>query len=290
MSKDESSSRNSSGKCESCGYVESHDANCPRPRHAEAEAWAERHDIDLKGADLIAAFDDARTVRSERGPSAEAARIARKVLDEKGLYNITTEEMVLAREILRLASPAERDDELKPCPCCGGKASIGNSEPDGSGGYFVECDDCGVTTPLIYNMMGTVRRELLDKWNRRVVRPESGRIEVEEQWGRQQRIELLELALEQYAMRPGKDGEIARIALNGKAPVSARPLPCDASMRVAEKLEDGWKEIAAFFQERNWPDTKLGNAASTIDWNMPVILNLLRTGAVSTTQPISKEK
>ena len=46
---------------------------------------------------------------SERGPSAEAARIARKVLDEKGLYNITTEEMVLAREILRLASPAERN-------------------------------------------------------------------------------------------------------------------------------------------------------------------------------------
>lgn len=70
----------------------------------------------------------------------------------------------------------DKDDELKPCPCCGGKASIGNSEPDGSGGYFVECDDCGVTTPLIYNMMGTVRRELLDKWNRRVVRPETQHI------------------------------------------------------------------------------------------------------------------
>lgn len=55
--------------------------------------------------------EDWRTISaalSERGPSAEAARIARKVLDEKGLYNITTEEMVLAREILRLASPAER--------------------------------------------------------------------------------------------------------------------------------------------------------------------------------------
>ena len=71
-----------------------------------------------------------------------------------------------------MTQPADKDDELKPCPCCGGKASIGNSEPDGSGGYFVECGDCGVTTPLIHNMMGTVRRELLDKWNRRVVQPE----------------------------------------------------------------------------------------------------------------------
>lgn len=38
----EPASRNSSGKCESCGYSESHDPNCPRPR----EAWHKWEDAD----------------------------------------------------------------------------------------------------------------------------------------------------------------------------------------------------------------------------------------------------
>lgn len=46
---------------------------------------------------------------------------------------------------------------------------------------------------------------------------------------------------------------------------------------LAEILENGRKEIAAFFQERNWPDTKLGNAASAIDYRMKQILAALRT-------------
>ena len=60
--------------------------------------------------------------------------------------------------------------QLKPCPFCGGKASIRSVTPVrdtnykafGYGGYFVMCDDC-LTTSNNYN----TPEMAADHWNRR---------------------------------------------------------------------------------------------------------------------------
>ena len=49
--------------------------------------------------------------------------------------------------------------ELKPCPCCGGKAKHGRSP---TFGYFVSCDKCGMRTSY-YGSAGASTRA----WNRR---------------------------------------------------------------------------------------------------------------------------
>jgi hypothetical protein len=51
---------------------------------------------------------------------------------------------------------------------------------------------------------------------------------------------------------------------------------------LSEVLGDYWPEVAAFFQERNWPDTKLGNAAAAIQSHMPMILAALERDASAT--------
>lgn len=48
---------------------------------------------------------------------------------------------------------------------------------------------------------------------------------------------------------------------------------------LAEHLERGWPAIREFFAERNWPDTKLGNAAAMINEDVPQLIEELRAAA-----------
>lgn len=107
--------------------------------------------------------------------------------------------------------------------------------------------------------------------------PESGSIEVEEQWGRQERIELLELALEQYAMRPGADGEIARIALKGATPRSTSGLRADVRALVDAVVEMHAKHTGEMM---NWPE-----------WDaMSLALHSLPESHVSSVQSATQER
>lgn len=57
-----------------------------------------------------------------------------------------------------------RNSELKPCPCCGGEARF---DENSDGGHYIECNGCGLTTCLVFNLMGGADRELSEVWNRR---------------------------------------------------------------------------------------------------------------------------
>lgn len=65
--------------------------------------------------------------------------------------------------------PKSRNSELKPCPCCGGEARF---DENSDGGHYIECNGCGLTTCLVFNLMGGADRKLSEVWNRRVVRSE----------------------------------------------------------------------------------------------------------------------
>lgn len=60
------------------------------------------------------------------------------------------------------------NNELKGCPCCGGKAELGYHDPyDGYQGslgrYFVTCTACGLETPRTFKR----KTEAAEVWNRR---------------------------------------------------------------------------------------------------------------------------
>jgi hypothetical protein len=59
----------------------------------------------------------------------------------------------------------------------------------------------------------------------------------------------------------------------------ATPAASAPSGEVAE-MQQAWKIVAAFFESRNWPDTKLGNAASYLQARLPALLS-----KVGQTQP-----
>jgi hypothetical protein len=73
-----------------------------------------------------------------------------------------------------LAQPSQlTQDEngLLPCPCCGSKAKIDqiphNPESLNSGGYYIECTVCNVTTSLMFAAMGDPLPSLKYIWNKR---------------------------------------------------------------------------------------------------------------------------
>lgn len=45
---------------------------------------------------------------------------------------------------------------------------------------------------------------------------------------------------------------------------------------LSEVFEEAWPEIAKWFAERNWPDTKFGNAASMLNGRASEILAVLK--------------
>ena len=49
---------------------------------------------------------------------------------------------------------------LKPCPCCGGHATL---TYDDYNGYQIYCDDCCIMTETDYN-----KEKLVDIWNKRI--------------------------------------------------------------------------------------------------------------------------
>lgn len=69
-----------------------------------------------------------------------------------------------------------RDEEedplaLKPCPHCGGAAKFGvvpDDDQQNFGGEFIECQECGASTCLMFPVMDEVKTHLAEKWNRRV--------------------------------------------------------------------------------------------------------------------------
>lgn len=64
--------------------------------------------------------------------------------------------------------------ELKRCPCCGSAAEfrcVPGGGDENSGGEFIECIECGLTTPLLFPCMEDVKPLLAEKWNRRAAGP-----------------------------------------------------------------------------------------------------------------------
>ena len=54
-------------------------------------------------------------------------------------------------------------EELKPCPFCGGDASVGHTKV----AYFVNCPDCLVATNILAPDSGQTKAEVIAAWNTR---------------------------------------------------------------------------------------------------------------------------
>lgn len=68
-----------------------------------------------------------------------------------------------------------KDNELKPCPFCGGEAKfrhIGKGTYKNELGVLVRCKSCGASTEIYYPLGWTSyeerKRSVIEKWNRRV--------------------------------------------------------------------------------------------------------------------------
>ena len=59
----------------------------------------------------------------------------------------------------KVSDNAMTEQKLKPCPFCGGEASIYVAHDDG---YYVCCDECGCGLP-VYN----TEEDAIREWNRR---------------------------------------------------------------------------------------------------------------------------
>jgi len=72
-------------------------------------------------------------------------------------------------------------DELKPCPCCGCRAVMRQAplepETSQSGGYYIECTGCHLTTLLMFSILDNCKPLLVGLWNRRPVTVSEGEAE-----------------------------------------------------------------------------------------------------------------
>jgi hypothetical protein len=62
------------------------------------------------------------------------------------------------------------DDDLKPCPFCGGAAEFGecaDTDEQNAGGHFIACRVCGATTLLVFACGDDPRPVLAGRWNKR---------------------------------------------------------------------------------------------------------------------------
>lgn len=55
------------------------------------------------------------------------------------------------------------EPKLKPCPFCGGTATIFMTDGEYSDACYICCDDCGCGIPL-----HNTERDAIERWNRRV--------------------------------------------------------------------------------------------------------------------------
>jgi hypothetical protein len=56
--------------------------------------------------------------------------------------------------------------------------------------------------------------------------------------------------------------------------------PASAPSGEVAEMQQAWKIVAEFFESRNWPDTKLGNAASFLQTKLPALLSKVGQGWV----------
>lgn len=59
---------------------------------------------------------------------------------------------------------------IKPCPFCGGDATLEEQDADAGGGHYITCSNplCEASSALIYPLMDRVDHLLRERWNRRV--------------------------------------------------------------------------------------------------------------------------
>lgn len=55
------------------------------------------------------------------------------------------------------------DEKLKPCPFCGSENTKVREVFVMAGHFYSECADCGIST-----LMCSTKKEVIEKWNRRV--------------------------------------------------------------------------------------------------------------------------
>lgn len=62
--------------------------------------------------------------------------------------------------------------ELQPCPFCGGAARFGRCAPEevenaDDGAEYIECENCGAATALVFPCMDDAKPALAGRWNKR---------------------------------------------------------------------------------------------------------------------------
>lgn len=60
------------------------------------------------------------------------------------------------------------DDELKPCPFCGGKAKYDDNFYKNGTGHYVYCENCGASSCILIGENCFSKKYVFDQWNRRV--------------------------------------------------------------------------------------------------------------------------
>ena len=113
----------------------------------------------LEEAEVNAAIDYA-IERCESAPSREAVRSQIKC-DGCG-YPVE-----LPNELCEECKEDYLSGNLRPCPFCGGQASMKDNE---DGANFVECGQCGASTNLQYSLKDDGRPQLYERWNTRIER------------------------------------------------------------------------------------------------------------------------
>lgn len=66
------------------------------------------------------------------------------------------------------------DQELLPCPFCGGDAKLGSAEEAGENAYVISCIGCLASSPVRFAIKEPVDQLLREAWNKRA----SGQSEV----------------------------------------------------------------------------------------------------------------
>lgn len=139
---------------------------CPRRFDHEPKAvdWQERANrAETENGTLKAQLEGVRVVIATWADNPEQLL---RILDDTWAVLTAPAEGVAPLE------EKEDDEQLKPCPFCGGQAmKFAVEELSNLGGYVVQCKSCEASTRVWFPIKDSVDKILLDAWNKRAAAP-----------------------------------------------------------------------------------------------------------------------